>query len=312
MILTMNQLTQKRIKLPRRNQPLPKAWWRNHPAKKAETSSDDSDSEDEAPAKVAASKPVAKPAAAKKESSSDDSDSSEDDTPPTTKKKETTVKKESPAKPVVAPPKAESSSDDSDSSEEQAPSKPVNTSASVKKAEKSSSDDSSSDDEAPVKVTPKPAATTTIAGKVGKRKAKEADAAAAASPNKKSKFCTSTPAPVKKGSTTPSPEESCAESAERDSGIEDDKNKFASGSKKTANAPFRRIQNYGEIVVDKKVSDNSFESKAGFDTWGAKASQDLIVTKGKSFRHEKTKKKRGSYKGGPINMGVASIKFDSD
>ena len=30
------------------------------------------------------------------------------------------------------------------------------------------------------------------------------------------------------------------------------------------------------------------------------------------FRHEKTKKKRGSYKGGPINMGVASIKFDSD
>ena len=42
------------------------------------------------------------------------------------------------------------------------------------------------------------------------------------------------------------------------------------------------------------------------------ASQDLIVTKGKSFRHEKTKKKRGSYKGGPINMGVASIKFDSD
>ena len=30
------------------------------------------------------------------------------------------------------------------------------------------------------------------------------------------------------------------------------------------------------------------------------------------LRHEKTKKKRGSYKGGPINMGVASIKFDSD
>jgi hypothetical protein len=51
---------------------------------------------------------------------------------------------------------------------------------------------------------------------------------------------------------------------------------------------------------------------AGFDTWGAKASQDLIVTRGKSFRHEKTKKKRGSYRGGPINTGIASIKFDSD
>ena len=30
------------------------------------------------------------------------------------------------------------------------------------------------------------------------------------------------------------------------------------------------------------------------------------------FRHEKTKKKRGSYRGGPINVGVNSIKFDSD
>ena len=46
-------------------------------------------------------------------------------------------------------------------------------------------------------------------------------------------------------------------------------------------------------------------------SWGSRASQDLIVTKGKSFRHEKTKKKRGSYKGGPIDTGgVYSIKFD--
>ena len=33
---------------------------------------------------------------------------------------------------------------------------------------------------------------------------------------------------------------------------------------------------------------------------------------GKSFRHEKTKKKRGSYKGGAIDTSVCSIKFDSD
>merc|ERR1711953_866523 len=134
------------------------------------------------------------------------------------------------------------------------------------------------------------------------------DSEAAAPAAKKGKFMTSTPAPPKP-KPTPSPEES--ESAERDSGIEDDKSKFAQG-KKTTNAPFRRIQNYGEIQVKEKLNDNSFESKAGFDTWGAKASKDLIVTRGKSFRHEKTKKKRGSYKGGPINMGVASIKFDSD
>ena len=63
-----------------------------------------------------------------------------------------------------------------------------------------------------------------------------------------------------------------------------------------------------DIVIEKEeLKDNSFQS---FDSWGAKANQDLIVTKGKSFRHEKTKKKRGSYRGGQINVGVNSIKFD--
>ena len=33
---------------------------------------------------------------------------------------------------------------------------------------------------------------------------------------------------------------------------------------------------------------------------------------GKSFRHEKTKKKRGSYRGGPIDTQVYSHKFESD
>lgn len=44
--------------------------------------------------------------------------------------------------------------------------------------------------------------------------------------------------------------------------------------------------------------------------WGERAAQDLKFTRGKSFRHEKTKKKRGSYKGGQIDIGVNSIKFD--
>lgn len=38
----------------------------------------------------------------------------------------------------------------------------------------------------------------------------------------------------------------------------------------------------------------------------------VSVFSGKSFRHEKTKKKRGSYRGGQINTGINSIKFDSD
>lgn len=46
--------------------------------------------------------------------------------------------------------------------------------------------------------------------------------------------------------------------------------------------------------------------------WGQKANDVLKFTKGKSFRHEKTKKKRGSYRGGAISTSVNSIKFDSD
>lgn len=36
--------------------------------------------------------------------------------------------------------------------------------------------------------------------------------------------------------------------------------------------------------------------------YGAKAHQDLIVTRGDGFRKEKNKKKRGSYRGGEITV----------
>ncbi len=80
-------------------------------------------------------------------------------------------------------------------------------------------------------------------------------------------------------------------------------------SQKPKNAPFRRVISEEIEIPHEALRDNSYKS---FDTWGAKASQDLIVTKGKSFRSEKTKKKRGSYRGGSINVGVNSIQFDSD
>ena len=44
--------------------------------------------------------------------------------------------------------------------------------------------------------------------------------------------------------------------------------------------------------------------------YGAKAEEVLGAVRGKNFRHEKTKKKRGSYRGGAIDFGVNSIKFD--
>ena len=46
--------------------------------------------------------------------------------------------------------------------------------------------------------------------------------------------------------------------------------------------------------------------------WGQKANDVLRYTKGKSFKHEKTKKKRGSYCGGAISTTINSIRFDSD
>ncbi|KAK2169820.1 hypothetical protein NP493_1175g01002 [Ridgeia piscesae] len=78
-------------------------------------------------------------------------------------------------------------------------------------------------------------------------------------------------------------------------------------------SPFRRIKSEA-ISLDPRLADNSFAAKSNArGAWGEKASHDLIHTQGKSFRHEKTKKKRGSYKGGPIDTtSVNSIKFDSD
>jgi hypothetical protein len=47
--------------------------------------------------------------------------------------------------------------------------------------------------------------------------------------------------------------------------------------------------------------------------WGFKAQQVLGAVRGKDFRHEKTKKKRGSYKGGNIDPDARfSYKFESD
>merc|ERR1719414_1623481 len=71
--------------------------------------------------------------------------------------------------------------------------------------------------------------------------------------------------------------------------------------------PFRRVKAEDVKIEQEELKDNSYQD---FDTYGAKANKDLIVTKGKSFRHEKTKKKRGSYRGGEINVGVNSVKFN--
>ncbi|KAI1387531.1 SRP40, C-terminal domain-containing protein [Hypoxylon trugodes] len=74
---------------------------------------------------------------------------------------------------------------------------------------------------------------------------------------------------------------------------------------RTQNQPFSRIRK--DVTIDPRLSSNAYVTHG----YGEKAHQDLIVTKGKGFTKEKNKKKRGSYKGGPLDVNMSrSIKFD--
>lgn len=74
---------------------------------------------------------------------------------------------------------------------------------------------------------------------------------------------------------------------------------------KKQNTPFTRIPQ--ETQVDPRVASNAY---VPYD-YAERAHRDLIVTKGKGFTKEKNKKKRGSYRGGMIDVdGRKGIKFD--
>jgi len=79
----------------------------------------------------------------------------------------------------------------------------------------------------------------------------------------------------------------------------------------TATKAFQRVRE--EEWIGKKGSwDNSYTGTFGAQGWGYKAQEVLGKVRGKDFRHEKTKKKRGSYRGGKIELGSNSFKFESD
>jgi len=90
---------------------------------------------------------------------------------------------------------------------------------------------------------------------------------------------------------------------------------------KPAGVPFKRIddEKWKATIKDARLKDNTHEAKVKFgrgegDSWGDKASEDLLQVKGKGFRKEMAKKKRASWRGGgEIDQGINSIKFeDSD
>jgi hypothetical protein len=75
--------------------------------------------------------------------------------------------------------------------------------------------------------------------------------------------------------------------------------------KQKINRPFSRIPK--DIKVDERLASNAY---VPYD-YAQKAHEDLIVTRGKGFTKEKNKKKRGSYKGGYIDVeGKKGIKFE--
>lgn len=73
---------------------------------------------------------------------------------------------------------------------------------------------------------------------------------------------------------------------------------------------FSRVNPTEVVFSNEGVKSNAFLAKKGATgSYGEKAYKDLAPTRGKGFRQEKNKKKRGSYKGGKIDTLVHSIKF---
>lgn len=91
---------------------------------------------------------------------------------------------------------------------------------------------------------------------------------------------------------------------------------------RTAGVPFSRVDHakWTAAIKDDRLKDNTHEGKLKFgmgvngDSWGDKASADLLAVKGKGFRKEMQKKKRASWRGGgEIDQGCNSVFFpDSD
>lgn len=74
---------------------------------------------------------------------------------------------------------------------------------------------------------------------------------------------------------------------------------------------FQRVKIEEVKFADERLQDNSYWAKDGADVgYGAKAQEVLGQVKGRDFRHEKTKKKRGSYRGGQIDLHSHSVKFN--
>jgi len=86
----------------------------------------------------------------------------------------------------------------------------------------------------------------------------------------------------------------------------------AAGTSPAAGESFKRVD--AEVWnqhVKTELADNSYVKTFGEDGFGAKANKVLSTVRGKDFRHEKTKRKRGTYRGGAITLASNSFKYDN-
>ncbi|TKY54512.1 Nucleolar and coiled-body phosphoprotein 1 [Spatholobus suberectus] len=89
------------------------------------------------------------------------------------------------------------------------------------------------------------------------------------------------------------------------------KQQKGSVEQKPVKAAFQRVQVDKIQFADERLQDNSYWAKDGAENgYGAKAAEILDQVRGRGFRHEKTKKKRGAYRGGQIDLQSHSVKFN--
>ncbi|KAF5456410.1 hypothetical protein F2P56_025899 [Juglans regia] len=100
------------------------------------------------------------------------------------------------------------------------------------------------------------------------------------------------------------------ESGEKPAFQKSKKQRNGSVEPKTVNA-FQRVKADEVVFTDDRLKDNSYWAKDGAESgYGAKAQEILGQVRGRDFRHEKTKKKRGTYRGGLIDLHSHSVKFN--
>ncbi|KAH8170804.1 hypothetical protein LIA77_09585 [Sarocladium implicatum] len=231
------------------------------------------------------------------ESSSSDSESSDDEpkakkqkvAPTKTTKKEVALKKA--AKPAESSDsdsdsssESSSDSDDSSDSEDEKPA-PTKTTSKDKKDASSSSDSSSSDDSSDDSSSESEAEVAAVAAQVPLPGSDSDDS-----------------------SSDDSSSDSDAPAAKKQSAIKDASDSSVTvdnpplppnptaAQRKKANIPFSRIPK--DIYVDPKFASNAYVPMS----YSQRAHEDLIITKGKGFTKEKNKKKKGSFRGGAIDI----------